>query len=235
MTRALKTVLVLGVLATAAALISMTMGGSGQPASGPGSEIPSPDRGLTSSIPAEEHTAGGPTSPPEGNQLPAAFSAERFERSEAGARAAAVAYLEATEEAVTMTPVEAAAAQRRIATAGFAELFAADTEQRMNELIASVPGGIRLRVAPIAARSVADGDDWLVSVWYAQAITLIGEGVVDDWRTAHYRMRWEDDTWKIASFESNRGPMPGRGTQAASATPIEFEALLSGFTDDGLS
>ncbi len=235
MTRALKSVLVLGVLATVGAVISMSMGGGGQPASGPGSEIPSPDRGPTPFIPTEEQTAVGPSLPPEGNQLPAVLPADRFERSEAGARAAAVAYLEATEDAVAMTPIEAAAVQRRIATAGFADVFAADTEQRMTELIVSVPGGIRLRVAPIEARSVADGDDWLVSVWYAQAITLIGEGVVDDWRTAHYRMRWEDGTWKIASFESDRGPMPGRGTQAASATPTEFEALLLGFTDDGLS
>ncbi len=235
MTRALKFVLVLGVLATAGAVITMTMGGGGQPARAPGSEMPSPDHGPTPSSLTAEQTDVGPTSPPQDDQLAVTVPAEQFERSEAGARAAAVTYLEATEDAVAMTPGEAAAVQRRIATADFAAVFAADTEQRMHDLIASVPGGIRLRVAPIEARSVADGDDWLVSVWYAQAITLIGEGVVDDWRTAHYRMRWEDGTWKIASFESDRGPMPGRGTQAASATPTEFEALLSGYSDDGLS
>jgi hypothetical protein len=156
------------------------------------------------------------------------------ERTEAGARSAAVGYLELTEDAVSMTPADAAAVQRSIATADFAEEFGADTERRMVELAAAVPGGVVLRVAPIAVRSVADGDDWLMSVWYVQTITMVGEAVVDDWRTADYRMRWEGDAWKIASFTSDRGPMPGRGTQPASATATDFEAGLDGFTDMGL-
>ena len=86
-----------------------------------------------------------------------------FLRTEAGALAAAVSYLEATEEAVTLTPADAAAAQSAIATAEFADEFAADTEQRMTELVEAVPGGITLRLAPIEARSVADGDIEVVS------------------------------------------------------------------------
>ena len=159
----------------------------------------------------------------------------RFDQDEAGARAAAVAYLELTEEAVSLTPAEAAAVQRSIATAEFAEEFGADTEQKMVELTQTVPGGVILRVAPIEIRSVADGDDWLVSVWYAQAITMVGDAVVDDWRTANYRMRWEAGTWKIAAFSSQRGPTPGRGTQPASISAVEFELLLDGYSDEGLS
>ncbi len=159
----------------------------------------------------------------------------RFRQDEAGARAAAVAYLELTEEAVALTPAEAAAVQRSIATADFAEEFGADTEQKMMELTQTVPGGVILRVAPIEVRSVADGDDWLVSVWYALAITMVGDAVVDDWRTASYRMRWEAGTWKIAAFNSQRGPTPGRGTQPASASAVDFELLLDGYSDEGLS
>ncbi len=157
-----------------------------------------------------------------------------FERSEAGARAAAVAYLELTEDAVSLPPNEAAAIQRSIATADFADEFGADTEQKMIELTQTIPGGIILRIAPIEVRSVAEVDDWLVSVWYAQAITMVGEAVVDDWRTAHYRMRWEEGTWKIAAFSSQRGPTPGRGTQPASASAVDFETLLDGYSDEGL-
>lgn len=159
---------------------------------------------------------------------------ETADRSEAGARAAAVAYLEATEEAVRMSPTEAAAVQRAFATTAFAEEFGVDTEQRMIDLTAAVPNGIVLRIAPIEARSFPDGDDWLVAVWYVQAITIAEESVVDDWRTAHYRLRWEDDTWKIAEFSSERGPMPGRGTNPPSASPQQFEAILTDFTDEGL-
>ena len=159
---------------------------------------------------------------------------ETADRSEAGARTAAVAYLEATEEAVRMSPTLAAAVQRDFATTDFAEEFGADTEQRMIDLTAAVPAGIFLRVAPIEARSAPDGDDWLVAVWYVQAITIAEESVVDDWRTAHYRLRWENDTWKIAEFSSERGPMPGRGTNPPSASPQQFEAILTDFNDEGL-
>ena len=158
----------------------------------------------------------------------------QFDQDEAGVRAAAVAYLELTEEAVSLTPAEAAAVQRSIATTDFADEFGADTEQKMVELTQTVPGGVILRVAPIEVRSIADGDDWLVSVWYAQAITMVGDAVVDDWRTASYRMRWEAGTWKIAAFSSQRGPTPGRGTQPASTSAVDFELLLDGYSDEGL-
>ena len=135
---------------------------------------------------------------------------------------------------MSLPPNEAAAIQRSIATADFADEFGADTEQKMIELTQTIPGGIILRIAPIEVRSVAEGDDWLVSVWYAQAITMVGEAVVDDWRTARYRMCWEEGTWKIAAFSSQRGPTPGRGTQPASACAVDFETLLDGYSDEGL-
>jgi len=236
--RSIKWMAAIGALVLAGALISIAMGGGGRSTREPGLEIPSPARERAPVAGLERDLREPPdpdTSAVEaGSSSPAAASIG-FLRTEAGALAAAVSYLEATEEAVTSMPADAAAAQSAVATADFADEFGADTEQRIAELTEAVPGGIRLRLAPIEARSVADGDDWLVSIWYVQAITLIGETVVDDWRTANYRMRWEDDVWRIASFESNRGPMPGRGTQPASATPTQFEALLSGFSDDWLS
>ena len=216
----------------------MAMRGGGEFPREPGSEVPSPPHGAAPPVPAAAQADARFEVDPIETQaanVNVLVPGTRFERTEVGARAAAVAYLEATEEVVALAPADAASIQRTIATADFAVEFGEDAEQRMAELIAAVPGGITLRVAPIAARSVADGEDWLVSVWYVQAITLVGEGVVDDWRTANYRMRWEDNTWLIGSFESNRGPIPGRGSQPASATPIEFEAILSGYSDDGLS
>lgn len=187
-----------------------------------------PGPGTPTVVPTGPQTAAPPA------DLPPAQGGLQFERSEPGARAAAVAYLELTEEAVALGPGEAVEMQRAIATAEFADEFGADTEQRMVELNETIPGGIVLRVAPIEVRSDADDEDWLVSVWYAQAITMVGEAVVDDWRTASYRMRWESGTWKIAAFSSERGPTPGRGNQPASASPIDFEAQLDGYSDEGI-
>ena len=105
----------------------------------------------------------------------------------------------------------------------------------MVELRDTIPIGITLRLAPIETRVTPDGDGWRVSVWFVEAITIGTDGVVDDWRTATYRMVWEDNIWKIDAFTSERGPMPGRGSQPASETPAGFEALLEGFDDEGLS
>lgn len=158
-----------------------------------------------------------------------------FERTELGARRAAVAYLEMTEVAVELAPADAGALAEGMASVSYRDQHAQDTETAMVELAETIPAGIRLRLAPIAARSAAAGDGWEVAVWFVEAITIGTEGVVDDWRTATYRLVWEDDTWKIDSFDSVRGPMPGRGTQPASETPSGFEAVLSGFSDEGLS
>ena len=216
-------------------MILLTTGGD-EDARRSGSEIPGPTS-VALSPPETETLVDQSIDTPviiEAAEPPAEIETE-FERTETGARMAAVSYLEATEEAVILSPQAAASLQRAMATTAFAEEFGADTEQRMTELVEAIPGGITLRVASIEARSVADGDDWLVSIWYVQAITITGESVVDDWRTASYRMSWEANTWKIASFESKRGPVPGRGSQAPSATPSQFEALLAGFSDDGLN
>lgn len=172
--------------------------------------------------------------PPEAATQPLPELNNVFPQTEMGARGAAISYLEGTEEAVQLSPEDAALAQRLIATGGYADEFEADTERRMLDLTAAIPNGIVLRVAPIEARSTQDDGDWLVSIWYVQAITIADETVVDDWRTVHYRMRWEGGTWKVADFRSERGPMPGRGTQPPSAPAGQFEAQLAGFTDEGL-
>lgn len=233
--RATRWILALGVLVVGGATISMAMGGDGD-ARGPSPVPPGSAREAmtptqSSDVPnGDQQTATGvaPTLAP-------VAPARAFERTEAGARTAAVDYLEATEEAILLSPIEAAAMQRTMATTEFAEEFGADTELRMTELLSAVPAGITLRVAPIEARVVADGDGWFVSIWYVQAITISAESVVDDWRTANYRLRWEDGTWKIAAFDSERGPMPGRGTQPPSASPEQFETILADFSDTGLS
>ncbi|MFT7649503.1 MAG: hypothetical protein ACI8Y4_004264 [Candidatus Poriferisodalaceae bacterium] len=223
------------VLVVGGATISMAMGGDGD-VRGSSPEVPGPTSEATTPTESSVVPDGGQqTATGVAPTLAPVASTPAFERTVAGARTAAVGYLEATEEAILLSPIEAAAMQRTMATTEFAEEFGSDTEQRMTELLSAVPVGITLRVAPIEARTVADDDGWLVSIWYVQAITISGESVVDDWRTANYRMRWQDGTWKIAAFDSDREPMPGRGTQPPSVSPEQFETILAGFSDTGLS
>ena len=215
-----------------------------------GTAAESPTAGVTPPLGADEspattdpnplasREADGRSAPSDADdelELAEVATVRNAERTEQGARDAAVAILELTEEAVQMTPADAADFQRPFSTVGFADEAAATTEEQMVELRRTIPDGVTLRLAPIAVRSQPSGDDWIVSIWFVEAITIGTEAVVDDWRTATYTMRWEDHAWKVAAFESVRGPMPGRGTQPASAPPPQFEALLTGFTDVGLN
>lgn len=229
----LKLMAVLALVVVGFGVTAMSMRGGDQGAVGSGPSAKGPTGGAPVAVTSETRNQPA-TGPGEAEPMQIEVPIVLFEMNEAGARRAAITYLEATEEAVQLTALEAGGLQRTFATRDFADEFGRDTERRMGELLAAVPGGITLRVAPIEARSEPDGEGWIVSVWYVQTITLLGEGVVDDWRTVTYRLRWEDDAWKIAAFDSERGPMPGRGTEPASAGPVQFEALLVGFSDEGL-
>lgn len=228
-----RTVIALGAVTLAAGTLMLL---------GRGSEGTNDQSSPLSGSPVDTATAETSVPVPDPTEIdepvvaaPVEWEPLEFERSADGARGAAIAYLETTEEAVTLSPEEAAAGARSMASAAFADDFAADTEARMAELWESIPAGITLRLAPIETRVSADGDAWRVSVWFVEAITVGTDAVVDDWRTASYRLVWEEGTWKIDEFASERGPMPGRGSQPASASPSAFEALLSGFDDEGLS
>lgn len=234
--RASRWLTALGVVTLTGATVSVARGG-GANDRGSGPEIPdSAHEPLSSTQPLEHPTTAlaGPeiSEPTPGGRLQLETEPRR---TESGAVAAAVRYLEATEDAVLLSPPEARAKQAAMATAEFADEFGAQAEQRMVELEAAVPGGITLRVAPIETRSASMGDDWLVSIWYVSAITLNAESVVDDWRTVTYRMRWEGSAWKIAAFDSKRGPTPGRGEQPSSEPVDQFELLLEEFSDTELT
>ena len=158
-----------------------------------------------------------------------------YSRDEAGARAAALAYLELTEDVVELLPEDAGEVSRLFSTDEYSAEAAADTERRMTELLDAVPDGVKVRLAPIEMRSVESDSGWMVSIWFVEVITVGLEGVVDDWRTAVYELEWEQETWKVAGFTSRRGPTPGRGAIPASVPVSEFEGLLAGFDDLGLN
>lgn len=220
-------------------LVGLALRGGDDPTGPTGGSPPSSEPPVvTATGEVDTSTSATASSDPDADEVDSAAPGAPsvpFEQTADGARAAAVAYLESTETGVTLQPAEAAAWARESASTAYADEFAAETQERMTELWETIPEGITLRLAPMETRVVADADGWQVSVWFVEAITIGTEGVVDDWRTATYRMVWEGGAWKIDRFGSERGPMPGRGTSPASETPAGFEALLAGFDDEGLS
>lgn len=195
-------------------------------------------------LPVPTPAAGGPVSEAEeqaANQpgtalsLPPGDAGSGFARSELGARTAAVVYLEATEDIVHLTPVEAAQAQRDVSTAAAADRLANEVEEQMVELVARAPQGVQVWLAPMEARSTAIGDGFEVSIWYAEVVAVGTAVAVDNWRTVTFGLVWENDTWLIDSKSSVVGPVPGRGSGLVVTLPATLVSILGAYDDTGLT
>lgn len=157
------------------------------------------------------------------------------DRSELGARRAAVSFLELTEEALSMTPDAAASLQRSISTSASADRLAGELRSKLDRIQAQVPDGVSTQVAPIALRSTARGEGWEVSVWYLQVVVYGREVAVEQWATASYRLVWESGGWRMDDLVSTPGPIPARPS-TMTATPIaQLLASIGGFSDEGIS
>lgn len=146
---------------------------------------------------------------------------------------AAVRMLELTEDAVGLSPGEAAALQRSISTERSADRLAADVGDLITELRAEVPDGVLAHVAPIGVSSRETALGWEVSVWYVEVLVYGDVLAVEQWRTAIYSLQLEDGEWKMDALRSKDGPTPTR-LAGAVPTPVDaFRDLTTGF-DDGV-
>ncbi len=149
------------------------------------------------------------------------------ERTKQTAVAAALTFLRLTEDAPQLGVDGAAAVQRSVTSQRSAARLAERTATTLRDLLAAYPS-LRLHVAPLAWRAVAESDGWKVEVWYAEAIVL-GDVVIDDWRTVTYTLVWERQQWVIDDIGSVRGPVPARSALVVPSSPAQFSAALAGF------
>lgn len=156
------------------------------------------------------------------------------DRSEAGARRAAVRFLELTEDAVQLDPAEAAAIQRSISSERSAERLGAEVFDQLTAVAAEVPDGVVLWVTPIAAGSTARGDGWVVEVWYVEVIVIGDQLAIEQWRTATYSLVWEAESWRIDEVGVVDGPVPARPATLVASSPAELIAATVGLDDAGL-
>lgn len=168
----------------------------------------------------------------EATDSPSAPTDAESERTEAGARRAAISYLESTERIVELTPTEAADAQRAISTAASGDRLAAEVETQMIDMQSRTPQGLAVWIAPITARSVETPDGYVVSVWYAEVVAVGTAIAVDNWRTITYSLVWEANTWLIDEQSSTEGPVPSRSGGLTVTPPSTLVAILSEFSDD---
>jgi hypothetical protein len=157
-------------------------------------------------------------------------------QTEAGAVAAATAYVGALDRAAILDPprlrtlVEtmASSAAREDLTRAY-EQAAAQTRERLGD--ATQP--VILRAAPVGYRlDRFTAADATVSVWRVGIVGSAAAAVEprQSWRTVTVSLVWEDEAWKVASFQSTPGPTPPLA--AVAVTPAtDLFAVVPGFEE----
>ena len=152
-----------------------------------------------------------------------------------GADAAAWEFVRASASMVTMPRPEAIAAQRVMAAAGAEDDLVATRLAQLENIWKSVGSeDVSYWYTPIASRAEISGSgEALVDVWYVGVIRSPLVTGLQWWRTATYRLVWEDDDWRVAQESDVAGPIP---TLAGGQTPTpaaEMDAVLEGFNPRG--
>ena len=147
--------------------------------------------------------------------------------------AAAVRFLELTEDVVSMSPAEAADVQRSISTAASAEALAAEVFETLTAIRTDVPEGVAVSIAPFGVETVERGEGWDVSIWYVEVVVYGDQLAVEQWRTSTYGVVWERGEWRMDSLSSSPGPTPVRPATVV-ASPVVDVAEAVAASDDGV-
>lgn len=203
---------------------------------GPGSAPASVDPAVTVGSGVEPSAAAVVAAPDVAAPSPATADAgpeDAPSRGEAGAAAAALRFLELTEDVARMAPAEAAAVQRSISTEASADRLAGEVGATLTDVALSVPAGVTVEIAPLGSYARPAGDGWEVSVWYVEVVVYGDELAVEQWRTATYSLEWEAGEWRMADLVSSDGPTPVRPASAVASTTAELVTATGRFSDDG--
>ncbi len=158
-----------------------------------------------------------------------------FARSEAGARAAAVAYVLTGQVLIDLPATAVDDAVRAISSTGSADVQVATTAQQLDRLravLAPGTGPTTYIQAVLATRVNAFARDRAdVSVWNVGVLSRVGVATPQaGWSTSVFDLVWERGDWKVWSETITPGPAPILNAGVAPATSQDFEAALSGFT-----
>jgi hypothetical protein len=158
-----------------------------------------------------------------------------FERSEDGARAAAVAYVLAGQALLGLAPTEVPDAVRVFASSSSADAQVDDAQEQLGALrsaLAEGSGPIRYVQSVLATRADAyTRARARVAVWSVGVLARVGAAQPQaGWTTSTFELVWERGDWKVWSENIAPGPAPLLNGAARPATNAEFERSLTGFT-----
>lgn len=233
-----RLVVLLAAGAALALLVSAVQRGSGPGASAPGASTtgaaiavpPSLSSGTDPAlaVPSAVVAGSGPTTVVNGVAMGYSPDAD-------GAEAAAREFVRASGSMVTMAPAEALAAQRVMAAAAIEQDLVAKRSAELENIRGSAgTEGVSYWFTPIASRASLNSEgEALAEVWYMGVLRSPLTPGMQWWRTAAYRLVWEDDDWRVAEESETAGPIPTLPLGETPTSAAEMDALLEGFDPRG--
>ena len=176
-----------------------------------------------------DRAAGEPESSRHERGMPVGFT-----HSEAGARAAAMAYATASQRWLYMTDAEIAEAVAVIATPEAAPGLASEVVSEVSiarDALSVSPGRVWWLVRPLATR-IQDyaPDHTRVSVWTITILSAADVAVPQaDWLTVTVDLAWSDGDWRVTAVDDEVGPTPTAGVRDEPWSPERFDEALTGF------
>ena len=233
-----RLVIVLAAGAALALVVSVVQRGADPGASAPGASTveasiaapPWPSSGTDPALgaPSAAVAGSGPTTVVDGVAM-------GYSPDGTGAEAAAREFVRASGAMVTMAPAEALAAQRAMAAAAIEEDLVAKRAAELESIRASAgTEGVSYWLTPIASRASLNSEgEALAEVWYMGVLRSPLRPGMQWWRTAAYRLVWEDDDWRVAEESETAGPIPTLPLGETPTSAAEMDALLEGFDPRG--
>ena len=175
--------------------------------------------------------------PPEnrtGGTGPPAVAVGETDRSEAGARAAAIGFATASQDWLYLADEEIDRAVRAIATPAAGPSLSRETVAELRtarDALRQSPGRVWWLVRPLASRverfetTSARVAVWIVSVLSAADVALPQA----EWMRIAVDLVWADGAWRVQAVAETPGPTPMTGTRDRPWQPEPLDAALAGF------
>ena len=187
----------------------------------------SPDRDPSS--PATDAPAGSSTS-----ATAAPVPASRADRTEDGARRAALGFASVAQDWLYLPDDQVERAVRSIATTSAGPSLSRDTVEEVRsarDALAKSPGRVWWLVRPMASR-VERFDPFAarVVVWTVTVLSAADVALPQaDWVRVAVDLQWERDSWRVHAINDVPGPTPMTGTKDRPWQPEPFDDALRGF------
>jgi hypothetical protein len=205
--------------------------------------------GRSSTPPAAAPTPAGTPAAVGEDDLPAGHGPSgttpgvgvEFSRDQAGAVAAAVSYAAAPQSWLYLSDEDVRAGVEGIVVPEARDGITGEVVQEIRLLrteLEKASGTVWFVVAPLATR-VEDFDPEsgraVVRVWSVRVLSAEGVAVSQSgWQTTTFRLRWQEDGWKIASTHDVDGPVPQLEVGLQPWTADYMGAELEGFVRVGV-